>query len=240
MADEMRQYPPSERKLALLWREGITPASPTVVAAAVMLAAGVLIALTGAGAVRLAAGMLTNALRLAVEPQSCVATVKMMSLQAAIVIAVVGIATLAAALLAQALQQGPRPRTPAPDLADGHAGSRWPLRFSGALMVRAVLMTSLAAIGTAAAVRGGLTSAGGLLAVDDPCGALLEVAAESAWPLLAMLAGAAAIDLLVGRASWANTAWMTRRELEEEQRASEGARLNRERRGMRVRRRGRG
>lgn len=234
MADETRQHPPSERKLARLWRAGSTPASPGPAGAAVI-AAGWLLAVAGGPALLrwLSAGV-ESCLRAAAQPETALTQARMLAVSGGVVAAGVGAIFLAVALIVLIAQSGPRGDGPPPMPASGREGVPRAEAWRGG---RAVLLGCLAAIVVACAVRGALMRAEDVLEAQRPLEGLAEVARAIGWPLVVALTGVAVMDAVAERAAWLHGAWMTRREVEEEMRESEGHPLVRGRRSPAARRR---
>lgn len=229
MSDDMRGHPPTERRLARLWAVGATPASPALVAGAVLLSAGVLVTALGPALWRAAGDLLREGLTLASEPETALAGVGLLVLRGALAVAVVALVLAAVALGAQFLQSGPRPASPAAQtVPDGATVIRPALPATE--VGRTVVMLALAAVAVAATVRAALMRAGSFAP-----GVPLEEAARGlvgavCGPLAGLVLAAALLDTLLRRAAWLRTAWMTRRELEEEARESEGHPVTRRRR----------
>ena len=235
MADDSKRYPPSERRLSRLWRAGSTPASPALVGAAVIVATGLLVTLAAPVAAGWMSGWVHAALRAAGEPEAALAVAREIALLGGLLAAGVGIFALTAALVVQRMQVRGRA-----------AGARLPPagreyaslpRIDGRRLARALLLTGLAGVGVAAAVRGALIEVAASDELQGPAETLATVIGPIAWPLLLMLLGVAALDAIGERAAWLRDASMTRREVEEELREVEGHPLTRERRSVLARRR---
>ena len=235
MADESKRYPLSARKLERLWQAGSTPASPGLVAAAVLAVTATLAALAGPTIARWMAGWVQDGLHAAAQPEAAAVYARALALRGGLLIAGIGALLLAAALVAQVSQAGSHasatPATPA-----RREGGRLPW-VDAWRIARAVLLTAMAGIVGAAAVRGVL---GGIDEAFDPwkpMDTFIDLMRSMAWPLLIVLAAVAVLDAIAGRAAWTQRAWMTRREVEEEMRDTEGHPLTRERRDVVARRR---
>lgn len=228
MSDDTRGHPPSERRLARLWAVGATPASPALVAAAVLLTAGLLMTALGPALWRSAGGLVHEALTLAGDPETALAGVGVLVLRGAVAIAAVAAVLAAVALGVQFLQSGPRPAGPAAQTVPGGATARPALPAPD--VARTAVMLALAAVAVTATVRAALTRAGSLASTASLGEAARELAAAVGGPLTGLVLAAALFDALLRRAAWLRTAWMTRRELEEEAREGEGHPLTRRRR----------
>lgn len=235
MADETKRYPPSQRKLAALWQAGSTPASPALVGAAVIVAAALLGALGGPAMVRWMGTWVQEALRAAARPETAPGVARALAVRGALLAGAVSVLLLAAALIAQVAQcrRAESATAAAPGQRGGASGARVEAWRGG----RAVLLIALAAVVVTACVRGGLTDIERVFEVERPVHTIAALTIPIALPLLAVLLAVAVLDALAGRAAWVRSAWMTRREVEEERRDTEGHPLTRERRGVTARRR---
>jgi len=144
---------------------------------------------------------------------------------------------LAVALMVMAAQAGPRAAagggTVRPPAASG-AASRAPAMTE---VARGPLLAVLALVTVAASLRAVLGHAEDLAFGDDVVATAAQVARAIAWPVLAVLTGAALLDTIARRVTWTRVAWMSRRELDEELRDTEGHPLARRRRAPKRRRR---
>lgn len=229
MPDDLRSHPPSERRLGRLWAAGATPASPALVAMAVLLAMTTLILVFGPALWRGAAGLVRAALLLVARPEAALSGARALVLHG--LLAPVGIlAGLAAvALSVHRLQAGPRPSEPAEQLAEPGRAARG-VRWSGFDAVRMMALGLLAVVGVAVTARAALIhveSFGPGVPMEE---AVRELACAAGAPLLALVVASALLDTLLRRLAWIRSAWMTRRELEDELRESEGHPLTRRRR----------
>lgn len=238
MADEAKQYPASERKLARLWQAGSTPASPALAAVCALASGGALAALVGPHAATWMRGWVETGLLDAGRPEHALRAARALGLQGAAMAAAVGLVVLVAVLVVQLAQRGSRPGGPpvAPASTDGPA----PPRAEPWRGARALLLVALAGLGVTAAVRGVLMGIADVFDPMRPLGTMMTLAASVGWPLLIMLVGVAVLDAVAGRIAWLRGAAMTRREVEEELRETEGHPLTRERRGTAARGRDRG
>lgn len=234
MAAEEKRYPPSERKLARLWAAGSSPANPALVGAAALPVLAALVLLGGEAIAGWIEGWVREALVAASEPATGIAMARVIALRGGLLIAAIGGALLAAALAVQAAQAGRR-STPAPSAPAGDTEHAAP-RFEGWRAGRALLLAALAAVVVAAAVRAMLVEADALLDLQQPLEALAAIARSVGLPLAAVLIGVAVLDTILGRAAWVQEARMTRREVEEEMRETEGHPLTRDRRSVARRR----
>jgi len=241
VADEVRSHPPTARRLGRLWARGITPASPALVGA-LMLSVGALItALAWPWLVAQAGGALTGALAEAsrrgggcVDPtlQPILGFARRALLGAWALVAGIGAALLVVAVVAHQVQLGPRGESvPATEDLPGGATpgrARPPGAELGWLGLSALLPLLAVLVAARAALAGGPA-----LPCADAARALAAAAALAkavGAPLLAALLGFGLLDLLVRRAEFMAAASMSRRELEEELRMSEGHPLARQRR----------
>lgn len=242
MADDAKRHPPSERKLSRLWRAGSTPASPALVAAAVIAAIGLLAAFAGPAVVDRVAGWVDVALTEAARPESALSVLRGIAIEAGLVAAVIGAVALGAAIAAQITQIGSRGGAASASLAArGEARSSMIDGWQGA---RALLLAALGGVAVAAAVRGVLLEIGRLSEtprsaelLQEPMTTIGAILPAVGWPLLIVLMAVAALDAIAGRALWLRGASMTRSEVEEEMRDTEGHPLTRERRSVTARRR---
>ncbi len=233
MSDEAKRHPPSEPKLARLRAAGALPASPALVGVAVLLGAWLMAVAGGEAGVAWAQAWLREALQAAGDPENAAPLMRGITLRAGLLIGGTGAVLLTCALVAQIIQAGPRSDAALPAGGSPSAGRASPEAWRGA---RVLLLSALAGVAVAAAVRGALLSAEGLMG-EAPLEAVRALARSLGWPLLAMLVAVAALEAFVDRAAWVRGAWMTRRELEEELRDTEGPPLTRERRSATLRRR---
>ncbi len=238
MADDIRSHAPTERKLARLWRMGVTPASPALVGAGVLAVAWIAALLAAPALSTWAGGLLRGSFEVAGSPESILPAARAMVLQASAVMATLALAALAVAIVVQAVQAGPRGAASA-----GVGAGRLPAT-SGlprpsqivASVARALPILALGAVAVAMAVRAALLEAERLMLGGDLPRAAASLAASIGWPLLLVVLAAAALDAIIRRAMWLGIARMSRRELEEEMRETEGHPLTRRRRDA-VRRR---
>jgi len=235
VADEAKRYPPSERKLARLWQTGSTPASPALVAAAVLAVATVVAALAGPSLAGCMAGWVLESLQVAAHPEAAAQFARSLAVRGGLIAAGIVLPALAAALIVQSAQTGRR-SIPGPATPAAREGQALP-RIDAWRSARAVLMVGLAAVVVSATVRGVLMEIGGAFDLSDPARTFVMLARSVGGPLLVVLMGGAVLDALAERAGWMRGAWMTRREVEEEMRDTEGHPLTRERRGVAGRRR---
>ncbi|MGI5818251.1 MAG: EscU/YscU/HrcU family type III secretion system export apparatus switch protein [Armatimonadota bacterium] len=235
MADEARRHPPSERKLARLRLAGSTPASPALVAAAVIAMAALLLTLAGPAVASWMAGWVRRALLVAAGSDAALEFARSVAWQGILLTGGIGILMLSTALLAQAAQVGRRlsaaPAEPGRREATPEGGTgAW-------LGARAVLLIALAVPTVAAAVRGVLLESADTSNAQNPPDVFVMAAQSVGPPLLIMLLAAAVLDAVASRVAWFRAASMTRREVEEEIRETEGHPLTRERRAVTARRR---
>jgi len=237
LADEIRSHPPTERRLARLWSEGITPAGPALVALATM-AAGCALGATLwpllAGGAR---GLIADGLALAARPEGALTGARVLALRGAAVGGALCALVLLVALVAMAAQAGPRAAAGGgtvrpPDASDG--ARRAPAVADAG---RGTLLAGLALVTVAASLRAVLGRGEELAMGGDVVATAAQVAQAIAWPVLAVLTGAALLDAIARRVAWTRAAWMSRRELEEELRETEGHPLARRRRAPERRRR---
>lgn len=199
MADESRTYPPTERRLGELRRTGASSASPALVAFSVLAVAWLAAVTLRPMLVDGAVALVSQALRMASEPEAALSGCFALARRAGLAMAVTGISLLAPALALQILQRDPPGE---PSASGAPRSSSRPGVSSG--LTRFALLTSMAAVGVAAVARTG-------------------------WALIGLLAFATLVDTLLRRREWVQVAWMSRREFEDELRATEGRSLTRER-----------
>ena len=146
-------------------------------------------------------------------------------------------ANVGMALVAMAAQAGPRAAagggTVRPPDASDDARRAPAVADAG----RGTLLAGLALVTVAASLRAVLGRGEELAMGGDLMRTAADVARAIAWPVLAVLTGAAVLDAIARRVAWARAAWMSRRELEEELRETEGHPLARRRRAPERRRR---
>lgn len=236
VADEIRSYPPTERRLGRLWAAGITPASPGLVAFGVLAAAWIGLTVMGPWLARWAQAVVRDGLVAAAEPDGAMMVARGLALRGLAMAAGVGVVMAAVALALQALQLPPRgasSATPggAPTAPGGPQGG---LSDAAGRWSRGALMVALAAVSVMVAVRAALIGAERIAAegLDGAWG----LARAIGWPMLGLLGAAAAFDLVARRASWFRAAWMSRSEMQQELRETEGHPLTRQRRRARRRR----
>ena len=234
MADESRAYPPTERRLAQLWAAGAHPASRALTGAAVLAAAWLVLLAFASPAMAWGAGLVRHGLEVAAVSADAPAAAGELVLHGALIIAIIVLIPFTVALLVQVAQRGSAPKQSSPGMPGGR-GSGARHDFEGVRAVRGVLMVALGAAAVAAAVRGVMCAASGILHAEDPVGAAGMALTAIGWPLLLVVIGAAVLDARLEREAWRKSAWMTRRELEQELRETEGHHLNRERRGTMIR-----
>jgi flagellar biosynthesis protein FlhB len=235
VADETKRFPPSERKLARLWQAGSTSASPALVASAVLAAAAALIALAAPWIVRCLSAWVREGLLGAARPEAAAEFARSLALRGGLLTAAVGLLVLGVALVAQSAQFGRR-ATGAPATPASREGPTLP-RIDTWRGARSVLMVALAAVVVSAALRGVLMGIGDAFDPREPARTFAALAHSVGWPLLVMLMAVAVLDAIAERTGWMRGAWMTRREVEEEMRDTEGHPLTRERRDVAGRRR---
>ena len=239
MSDEARRHPPSERKLARLRAAGSTPASPALVGAAVLVSAWLLLVVGGPAVGGWLGAWVREALRAAAEPaanaEAAPSVARALAFRGALVIAGASVLVLTSALLVQAAQSGPRSEA-APATVSAREGAGAP-RADAWSRGRPLLLCALAAVVIGCTVRAALLGADGLLDTSRPLDAAWAMARSVGWPLVTVLVAVALLDALAGRAAWMSGAWMTRREVEEELRDTQGPPLTRQRRGAAARRR---
>ncbi len=242
VADDAKRHPPSERKLSRLWRAGSTPASPALVAGAVIAAIGLLAVFAGPAVAGRASGWIDGALRAAARPESAMSVLRGIAIEGGLVVATIGAVALAAALAAQVVQIGRRGEATSASVAA--RGEARPSPIDGWQGARALLLAALGGVVVAAAVRGVLLGIGGLSEfprsadlLQQPMITIGAILSAVVWPLLIVLMAVAALDAIAGRALWLRGARMTRSEVEEEMRDTEGHPLTRERRSVTARRR---
>lgn len=230
MSDDARSHPPSERRLARLWAAGATPAGPALVAAAVLLAATGLVAALGPALWGGAAGLLRDALVLASEPETALAGAGSLALRGLVAIAAASLALAVVAVGVQLVQTGPRPSGPPGQTARPPDGPSSTSPLTAADAARTLVLLALATTGIAATIRAALIRAGSFTpdsALEAAAGALARAVGG---PLLGLVVACAVLDTLLRRAAWTRAAWMSRRELQDELRESEGHPLARRRR----------
>ncbi|GEM_PF-5512681 len=233
MSDEARRHPPSERKLARLRAVGSVPASAGVVGAAVLAGAWVMALTGGDAAVAWLAAWLREALQAAERPEHALPLVRVLVLRVGLLACGIVAVLLACALLAQIVQAGPRSDAAAPRGSSRSTGWATPEPWRGA---RVLLLSALAGVVVAAVARGALLSAERLICAQGPLEAAQVLGRSLGWPLLVVLVAVAALEAVLDRGVWVRGAWMTRREVEEELRDTEGPPLTRERRRETLRR----
>ncbi len=217
MADESRTYPPTERRLDELRRTGASSASPALVAFAVLAVAWLAAVTLRPMLVDGAVALVGQALRMASEPEAALSGCFALARRAGLVMAVAGISLLAPALALQILQRDPPGQ---PSASGAPRSSSRPAVWSG--LTRFALLTSIAAVGVAAVIRA-------MLLLASAQALSVAAVARTGWALIGLLAFATLVDTLLRRREWIQVAWMSRRELEDELRETEGRSLTRER-----------
>lgn len=228
MADEAKRHPPTERKLARLWEAGSTPASPALVGAAVLGTVALLLASGGDSLAAWLASWVREGVRAAAQPGDVVEVARSFAFRGGILISAILVPIATAALVVQIAQAGRRSTSgpSAPASREDLHGPRFQCRRLG----RAVLLIAVAAVLTTATVRAVLFGADALLDLRRPAEALAGTARSVGLPLVVVLMAVGVLDALAERAAWMREAWMTRREVEEELRETEGHPLTRRRR----------
>lgn len=254
MADEVKGHPPTGRRLGRLWAQGITPVSGALVGAVVLGVAALIVALGRPWLVAQAQGALTGALGEAARQvgghagpplhgmagghlplQSVLSLAWRMSAGAWLIVAGIGAVLLVTAVVAHQMQLAPRGDTgtdmgrAAGELRGGGGELGW-LGFSALVPLLAVLVAGRAAL-----------AGGAALMVPDAAEALRAAAGLGmavAMPLLAALWSFGLLDVLVRRSAFMGAAQMSRRELEDELRLTEGHPLTRRHRRATGRREG--
>ncbi len=233
MAADTKSYPPSQRRLAQLWARGVTPASTALVGAAVVAAGTTCVLIAWPWLTRGAGEALALALNLAASAThagEAMTLARTLLLWALAVVGLVGAVAVTVALVVHRLQLAPRGDTgyaPGPSMQSSGTGTpsaaqlAWML--AGAMVALAsTLVAARAALGRSAT-----------LPVEDP--ALLMSAARGigvamALPLLATLLGFGLLDWLMRASDFARSSWMSRQEMQDELRLTEGPELVRSRR----------
>jgi len=235
VSDEARRCPPSERKLARLRQAGSTPANPALVAAAVLAASGGLLVAGGAVAFGWMSEWVRASLQAAGDPQTALVVAKGVAFRGALIGGGIALVALVAALAVEAAQSGRRGEaTPA---APGRRSLSLGPKIDGWRLGRAALLTAVSVVAVAATMRAVLMRAPGAFDLQRPTAVFVVLARSVAAPLLIMLIGVAVLDAIYERTAWTRGAWMTRREVEEEMRETEGHPLTRQRRSVLSRRR---
>ena len=246
MAGDIRTYPPTGRRLGRLWAAGVTPASQALVGAVVIAVGALAVWASWPAIVAQAQGMMRQSLELAagaVSAEQAAGLASALAWRAAGAVAALGLALVAVALAAHRLQLGPRgDETPGSDTAGGLPAASG-LRLGAAstgdaawLIAAGVVALMTAAVGGRAA----MAQATGLVQADVPrlLDAAAGLAAAVGAPVLAALVGMGLLEWMMRRASFTSAAWMSRREMADELRLSEGHPLVRDERRRRARRRG--
>ncbi len=222
MADELRQYPPTTRRLRKLQQAGIFPSSQVLTSACILLAALLGVALAGSALLDL----LTNLVRKTLSQ-----THLLIPLQngddlplAPVLVTAGGILLVIwiVAVLAAGLQRGFNGRTPRLLLWDQQVsiGPRphsvdlaWELIVSAAILGGATLI-----------ILGNLDSLVSLPPTEPAqlISWLRPILLSFAWRFALLLVGLGLCDFLYQHAIFAQSAAMTRQELEEEIRETEG------------------
>jgi len=245
MAEEIRAYPPTERRLARLRALGIAPLSRALVGAAVMVAAWLLLLLAGPALVQWFARVLTGCFEIASTANGlddAQRALGSLTAHTAMIAAVVGVVCLGAAALATQVQLAGWGRgggTPTGGSLPAESGTAARLAPSGRELGWTVMIAGIAVVSVILAARGTLSYGHELMS-----GGSRELAATTArmalaigWRVVAALVGLGLLDYLMQRAAVLQAAWMSRREMEEEARLTEGHPLTLERRRRRRSRR---
>ncbi len=235
MSDEAKRYPPSERKLARLWQAGATSASPALVAVAVIVTSGLLLALAGPTALGWMSGWIRTGLQAAGQPETALGAVRGIALRGGLMAAGVALIALATALAAQAAQMGSRDDATPSDSARRDRPRA--LQLDGWRIARAVMLTAVAGVVVAATLRAALVGVSDVFDLARPMEMFISPGRSVGGALLIVLIGVAVLDAIYERTVWLRGAWMTRREVEEETRETHGHPLTRERRSVASRRR---
>jgi len=244
MADEIRSYPPTERRLARLRSLGIVPLSRALVGAGVIVAAWLLVLLAGPAVAEWFARVLAGCFEIA-STATGVDDVRpalgWIAAHTAMIVAVVGLICLGVAALATQMQLGGWGRgagAPSGGALPAQAGAAARLTPSGREAGWMVMTAAIAVVSVILAARGTL-SYGEQLMSSGPrelAAATARMALGIGWRVVATLVGLGLLDCLMQRAAVLQAAWMSRREMEEEARLTQGHPLTLERRSRRLRR----
>ncbi len=235
VSDDRRPHPPTERRLARLWAEGVSPASPALVGAAVLVVMMTLTRIFAPIGLSWCLRIARDGLDAAATPATASVVARQSALQGAMAISLITVVPLLVCLLAQTVQRRKASNEASVRTPGGGTQTPHQCSFDGLRLTRGILMVALVAAGVAAVIRGTLNAAPVLVHADSLFQAGGELLQAVGWPLLLMMVGVALLDALLGRIAWRRTAWMSRRELEEELRETEGHPSYRERRAKKRR-----
>ncbi len=225
MAADTKSYPPSQRRLARLWAQGVTPASGALVAAAALAAGTACCAIAWPWFVGWTEAAIVGSLHAATEIQTggdAVALARGMLIGVGIIVGMLGAVVAVVAIAIHRAQLADRGDASAGAPAAENSGQS---SASGAQTGWLALSGAVALAVTTLAARTALAHAAALAGSDEPAAmisAWTATAAAVAWPLVAALAGFGLLDMMMRRAAFTSAAWMSRREMEEELRLVQG------------------
>ncbi len=224
MAGDLRQYPPTARRLRKLHEAGLFPYSRVLTGAAVLLTAVIATALAGSVLFESMANVMRNAL----EQAHLNVTVQDMDhsrlLSLGLLIGGLLLAIWIVAVLTAALQRGftgssagfrllPWEKTPTLASRSLSRDLAWELIVSATILAGAalIILSNLSALATVPPAQ-----PTGLI------GWFREIVLSFGWRFVALLVGVGLCDYLYQRSVFAQSAAMTRQELEQEIRETEG------------------
>lgn len=217
MNGELKRYPPTWRRLERLREQGAGPADSAVTAAAVILAMTVLAAVCGPALLRWLCAIVSHDLRqVTADADMLPGMLRMRLCQSGLVIIAISATAWGAGMLAQGLQGNFRSRSSnilsLPMSQKGRSGGLQP----------AQVLPALVGLGVAAAVVGEWLMDLAAAASSADTVALPRLGWFWVRWLIA-LAGVAALHAVATRLRYMREAAMTRREIVEEQRETEGS-----------------
>ena len=224
MADDLRQHPPTARRLRKLHEAGIFPHSQVLTAAWILLVALLILFVAGPTLLDLLGNLVHNTLAQAHLTSSLDSLDNSLLMPVFLSLAALLVVIWAVALLVTSLQRGFSVSSGAARLVPGEPSITTGQR-SRSLDLTWDLIVSLAILGGAALIILGNVRA--LVAIPPPQPAelvawLRQIGWDFGWRFATLLVGLGVCDYLYQRAIFAQSAAMTRRELEEEIRETEG------------------
>ena len=245
MADEIRSYAPTERRLARLRALGFIPTSRALVGAVVIAVAWLGLLAAGPALVDCSARALRGSLELAAGAEEASAAQQALSwlgLRGGAIAALAGIICLTAAVTVTQMQAAGWGRSSGVPTGGSLPGSRAASPRAGPGLGEAgwlVMIAAVAVLTTVLAGRSALAYAQELMCGGP--GQVLETSARAVvnigWRVVAALLGVGVLDYLMQRAAFLRVARMSRREMQDELRQTEGHPLTAERRAGRRSRR---
>lgn len=241
MADEIKSYPPTERKLATLRALGFIPTSRVLAGAVVIAVAWLGLVAAGPVLVQCSARALRGSFELAAGADEVGAAQQALSwlgLGGGAIAALAGTLCLAAAVMVTQAQAAGWGRSSGAPTGGSLPGGGVAAPRAGPDLVEAgwlVMIAAVAMVSVVLAGRGALTYAEELMC--GGAGKVLEMSAgavmEIGWRVVAALLAVGVLDYLMQRAAFLRVARMSRREMQDELRQTEGHPLTAERRASR-------